>query len=254
MSKLLNKKTMSFMRYCGFAEWPGDVRALCLDAWRWIGAHGKVMLGLLTLAALIALAILPFDQAIYRQMMRQRDPYLVDVAHIFRRWGSFMDTLFFTATVWLTGRLFNLRRWRRAAIACFLAGCFAGITVNISRFSTGRPRPKTVRNEGIADGFYGPTFKYQMQSFPSGHCASTFAGSTPLLIAVPAIGLPAFLSSTGILWSSYYSENHFATDLFIGTVWGLLFGLPFGFTARKTPDEIQMGAADDSGKRSNSLG
>ena len=188
---------------------------------------------LIAAGAVLSLACIPVDHAVMRWFKEIRTDRLYHVAGNLRRWGSFNDTLVFSFLIMVVGMVLGRRRWRRAALACFLAAALAGLSVNVVRFSAGRPRPKV---EEVRDGFYGPTFEYRMQSFPSGHCCASYANATALAVAIPGLALPVFASATAVAWASLYQLSHYPTDVVFGGAWGVVFGLVFGLAARKRDD------------------
>jgi membrane-associated phospholipid phosphatase len=186
-----------------------------------------IALGVMAILTVSAVAFV--DAPAYRWSVEARNDAAFRVAEIWRSWGSFNDTLFWFGFLTLLGGIARRRSLRRAGLACLLAGVVAGLAVNVSRFSTGRPRA----NAGLPDGLYGPSLESALQSFPSGHSTASFAHATALAVALPAAGVPAVISAAGVAASSYYRTVHHVSDVLCGSIFGSLFGLCFGAAARR---------------------
>ncbi len=103
----------------------------------------------------------------------------------------------------------------------------AGIAVQTIKHIIGRPRP-TLTDAGINN--FGPSISIGLDSFPSGHTASSFALAAVLSSVYPK-GKYIFYSLAVIAGiSRIYLDSHFASDVFAGAVIGTAIGL---FFARK---------------------
>lgn len=60
--------------------------------------------------------------------------------------------------------------------------------------------------------------------FPSNHAANTFAGATVLVMAVPAVRIPAFGIASLVAYSRVYVGVHYPFDVLAGALLGLLGG------------------------------
>ena len=97
----------------------------------------------------------------------------------------------------------------------------AGIAVQIIKHIIGRPRP-TLTDAGVSN--FGPSISIGLDSFPSGHTASSFALAAVLSAAYPK-GKYIFYSLAGIAGiSRIYLDSHFASDVFAGAVIGAWIG------------------------------
>ena len=208
-----------------------DVRGLAVQAGRLLRRRWYVAILLLALLAVGALMLYPYDQTIYQSTLEHRAdrPALRQFALLVREWGAFIDTLTICGGLFAAGLLAGRRGWRTAALAAFVAACLAGTGVNAVRFTTGRPRPRAE----MPDELYGPSMQNKMQSFPSGHAGTSAGMATALAVAMPAVGIPALISAGGVAWSSMYSRNHYATDVFVGAGLGVLIGMLLGLSARR---------------------
>lgn len=194
-----------------------------LKRWKWWVALFCAVL------AIVTMVLLPRDPELHRRITEDRRESLIKVSNKFRRWGDFRDTVTITLVLYAIGVVARRRSWRTAAVACFLSASLAGLTVNAVRVSAGRPRPTV----DMPDGFYGPTFKYKMQSFPSGHAGTSTGNAVALAIALPGAGVPVLFSAAGVVWSCLYSRVHYVTDVTVGAGIGLLFGVIVGVVTRR---------------------
>jgi undecaprenyl-diphosphatase len=97
----------------------------------------------------------------------------------------------------------------------------AGIAIQIIKHIIGRPRP-TLTDAGVSN--FGPSISIGLDSFPSGHTASSFALAAVLSSAYPK-GRYIFYSLAGIAGlSRIYLDSHFASDVFAGTLLGIWIG------------------------------
>jgi membrane-associated phospholipid phosphatase len=207
-----------------------DALGVLRDTWQVIKRiKWWILLLFLSLAAMTC-ALLPHDPALHRHITEDRLERLIKISNKYRRWGDFRDTVTITLVVFGVGLVARRRSWRTAAVACFLSASLAGLSVNAVRFTAGRPRPSA----NMPDGFYGPTFKYRMQSFPSGHAATSTGNAVALAIALPGAGVPVLVfSAAGVVWSSLYSRTHYVSDVSVGVAIGMFFGVIVGIVTRR---------------------
>lgn len=211
--------------------------------------YRRTFLLLGVLVVLSAFLLLPYDHSFSRYIYETRKESIVNVARDIRHWGAFIDTITVTLLIFLIGFIARRRRWRQLAVAFFLAALLSGLFANIFRLTTGRPRPK-MQFRQIPDRFYGPILIYpkrwipghkrsfySFQSFPSGHCAASFGGAVMLLVAAPPIGVPMMISASSIAWASLYKQDHYPTDVAVGSGIGVIFGLVGGLAYRRMRDQ-----------------
>lgn len=146
-------------------------------------------------------------------------------------WGDFLTgTLLVALGIFLLGLLMRRRVWQVSALAIILAATSAGVTANLLRLTTGRPRPVFT---SIPDGFYGLRFEGRYHSFPSGHSATALATATVVTTASPVIGLVVSGGAALVVWSRLYLRAHRPADVWAGSMLGVIFGLAFGLAARR---------------------
>jgi len=87
---------------------------------------------------------------------------------------------------------------------------------------------------GLTDRFYGPVHALSggFQSFPSGHAASTFGMGIALLMAEWRLGILTTFIACGVVWARLELERHYPSDVLVGSLIGIYFGLLVGYGAR----------------------
>ena len=86
----------------------------------------------------------------------------------------------------------------------------------------------------MPDGFYGPAYAFSggFQSFPSGHAASVFGTAAALLVTDLPLGLLTTAFALGVVWARMELNRHYPSDVVVGSVIGIYFGLLVGFGAK----------------------
>ncbi len=137
-----------------------------------------------------------------------------------RKWGDWPWLMVAGGVGLGFARLARNRRWTRLLVAAMLASTLAGITVNFSRLTTGRTRPRA--SPEIAQGFYGPWHEGKLlignskyNAFPSGHTATAFGFAWPLLYGCPPAGAVAMGVAALIGWSSIMLGAHHLSDVVV---------------------------------------
>lgn len=157
------------------------------------------------------------------------------LANRISNWGEFhILNLGFAVAIWLLGKLRHNRYVRRLAVASLVSGAIAGLGCDILHVTCGRPRPRAFsRHANLTDRFTGPNLQSDFHSFASAHTSSCFGSSTPVLLALPEVGLPATLVAGAVGWSRIYGNHHYPTDVLAGMALGMAVGLPVGWHLRK---------------------
>lgn len=134
------------------------------------------------------------------------------------------------------------RKWQRILIAAMLASTIAGLTINISRLTTGRTRPGA--DKKIEQGFYGPWTEGRLtignpsyNSFPSGHTATAFGFAGVILFASPLLGLPAMALAVLIAWASLMVNAHHLSDVTAATLIALAIAWFFWRWVERSGDD-----------------
>jgi membrane-associated phospholipid phosphatase len=153
------------------------------------------------------------------------------VAWYLSTWGDYPTyNVPFALAVWIYGVATKSRAWRRVAVIYFLGASLAGLFDDCLRLTLGRPRP----DAHMPDGFYGIThsFKGGFQSFPSGHAASVLGGAVALLTTEIPLGVLTTVFALGVIWARMELYRHYPSDVAVGAIIGIYFGLLVGFGAK----------------------
>ena len=195
---------------------------------------------LLTVLAAILLAVLiwPHDRALLDAL--QTNPLYNHAAAHNLAWylGTLGDydtyNLPFALILWLVGIATKNTTCRRLAVIAFLGATLAGLFDDYFRLTLGRPRPDTLSHTHLADRFYGPLIALRggFQSFPSGHAASTFGMAIALLLTEWRLGLVTTFIAASVVWARMELDRHYPSDVLVGSIIGIYFGLLVGYGAR----------------------
>lgn len=71
------------------------------------------------------------------------------------------------------------------------------------------------------------TQRYAGYSFPSNHAANNFAAAAFLSSCYPALSVPFYAVASLVAYSRVYVGVHYPSDIFVGALLGLTFGLFF---------------------------
>ncbi len=233
----------------------GARRFLLKHRWPILGSGG--FLGILTFFFLN-----PHDLVLVDIVQSVDEGGLDRTAGQLGRWGDFSRyNLILFSTVWLLAFFSRARLYQRLAVTFFLASVLAGVTCNIGKYATGRPRP----HAEVPDRFYGVTAAvrgWDFHSFPSGHTSTAFGSATALLAGAGPVGLigggVATLFSGSISWARIYKDRHYPTDIvagvWLGAVFGLATGMPYGRLRRRLRRRLASRAANVSRQRGDAGG
>jgi undecaprenyl-diphosphatase len=144
--------------------------------------------------------------------------------------------------LWLAGLATRSTRLRRLAVIAFLGASLAGIFDDCFRLTLGRPRPDMLAQHlELTDQLYGPLYALRggFQSFPSGHAASTFGMAVALLMTEWRLGLVTTFIAAAVVWARMELGRHYPSDVLVGALIGIYFGLLVGYgaTARRFPKQ-----------------
>ncbi len=87
----------------------------------------------------------------------------------------------------------------------------------------------------LANRLYGPLYALHYggyQSFPSGHAASTVGMAVALLMTEWRLGILTTLIAAAVLWGRMELNKHFPSDVLVGAIIGIYFGLVVGCGAK----------------------
>jgi membrane-associated phospholipid phosphatase len=154
---------------------------------------------------------------------------LMDLGRTASDWGELHKApLVLLIVIALVGYFLRRPQLYWSALAGILSGVVAGILVNLVKWFAGRPRPSTT----IPDGFYPFHTGWDYASFPSGHATHTIAIVAAVAVLAPRTANALFFGALLVIWSRWYLERHYPTDLWVGACLGLGIGLLFGCATR----------------------
>ncbi len=168
---------------------------------------------------------------------KQRDRQTYDLMKKISKTGGFGGVASACALLVVAGKIFGKRRIFIAGLAGFLASSTAGLLNNGIKLS-GRPRPDAKIEYKLEDKFYGPKLNSRhlpdshYLSFPSGHSATAFGAASTIAFILPVLAIPAFATALIVGYSRIYLLDHYASDVFVGALIGILFGLAFYLSAK----------------------
>ena len=191
-------------------------------------------------AALIAWLLWPHDGALLDALHNWRAYDHVAAHNLAWYLGTFGDyptyNLPLAIILWIVGIATKSTALRRLAVIAFLGATVAGIFDDFFRLTLGRPRPDMLALHGdLANRLYGPLYSLHYggyQSFPSGHAASTVGMAVALLMVEWRLGLVTILIAAGVIWGRMELNKHFPSDVLVGAIIGIYFGLLVGYGAR----------------------
>ncbi len=199
-----------------------------LWSWKW--------LGLILFAASLGLGALvwPYDAAWLAAVQAApgaRAATAHQLAWYLGTWGDYPTyNVPLALLAWIYGACTGSRAWRRVAVVCFLGATLAGLFDDCFRLTLGRPRP----DAGVKDGFYGIAYTFQgkYQSFPSGHAAAVFGTAMAALVVEAPLGVVTTLFALAVVWARMELNRHHPSDVIVGSVIGIFFGLMTGWGAK----------------------
>lgn len=113
----------------------------------------------------------------------------------------------------------------RTATTLLLSGVIAGVSVQVIKFTAGRPRPPLVqKGKAKAWEFAGPTLSAKHRSYPSGHSTCVATAMTVLAFAFSRIIPLALFIALSAGASRVVHNYHFPTDVLHGLAFGMVVG------------------------------
>lgn len=209
-------------------------RTILRGVWSLFCARKLLALAVFVGALALGVVIWPHDQALLAKIHFWRggqEDAARRIAWFLGTWGDYPTyNLPLALAIWLYGVGTKSSTWRRVAVICFLGATLAGLFDDFFRLTLGRPRP----DAHMADGFYGITYAFRggFQSFPSGHAAAVFGAAAALLVTELPLGLLTTIFALSVVWARMELYRHYPSDVVVGSIIGIYFGLLVGFGAK----------------------
>jgi membrane-associated phospholipid phosphatase len=213
-------------------------RTILRGFWFLFRTRKLLALGVIAGALALGALIFPHDQTLLAKMhiwQGGQERVARSIAWYLGTWGDYPTyNVPLALAIWLYGVGTKSRAWRRIAVICFLGATLAGLFDDCFRLTLGRPRPDTLMRTHISDGFYGITYAFSggFQSFPSGHAAAVFGTAMALLVTDLPLGLLTTGIALGVVWARMELDRHYPSDVVVGSIVGIYFGLMVGFGAK----------------------
>lgn len=192
---------------------------------------GRYFLLWLLFAVVSALLVGPHDeQAVQAARDYHWAIFTKDRLHLVAKFiHQYGDFVFFNLVIGgllvAMGKAFANRYILRIAATLLLSGVIAGVSVQVVKFATGRPRPPLVqKGKAGAWDFAGPTLSAKHRSYPSGHSTCVATAMTVLAFAFPRIIPLAILIALTAGASRVVHNYHFPTDVLHGLAFGMVVG------------------------------
>jgi membrane-associated phospholipid phosphatase len=146
-------------------------------------------------------------------------------------WGfqDFAQTIPPLAIIWAVWRL-DRRRGRAIVLRMFLAFVAAGAVSGMAKLLVGRHRPEYFRGETWAQTWIDAGWadrNSKQESFFSGHSAAAFTMATILSAYYAPLRPVVYALAAGCAASRIVTEQHWTSDVYIGSVTGLALGWLF---------------------------
>ena len=186
------------------------------------------------LSVLLAWVFFPLDSGLLDRLHALYPAHDDEARRIAWFFGTFGDyptyNLPLALIIWIFGVVTKSTACRRLAVVAFLGATLAGLFDDCFRLSLGRARP----DAHMADQFYGPAYAFRggFQSFPSGHAASTFGTALALLLTEWRLGVLTTIIACGVIWARMELYRHYPSDVVVGSIIGMYFGLIVGYGAK----------------------
>jgi membrane-associated phospholipid phosphatase len=211
-----------------------QARTVLRGVWFLFCRRKLLALGVFVGAAAIAAVLWPHDPTLLAKLhfWSGEDEHTArKIAWYLGTWGDYPTyNVPLALAIWFYGVWTKSATWRRAAVICFLGASLAGLFDDCLRLTAGRPRPDSRQ----PDGFYGVTHALRggFQSFPSGHAAAVFGAASALLVTDLPLGLLTSAFALAVVWARMELERHYPSDVAVGSIIGIYFGLLVGFGAK----------------------
>ncbi len=151
------------------------------------------------------------------------------LSQVIRGFQDFAQTIPPLAIAWAVWRL-DRRQGRTVVLRMFLAFVAAGAVSGLGKLLVGRHRPEYFRGETWAQTWVDAGWAdrdSKQESFFSGHSAAAFTMATILSAYYPPLRPVVYTLAGGCAASRIATEQHWTSDVYIGSVMGVALGWVF---------------------------
>ena len=229
-----------------FLETWQDLLALLREIGRQARRHYGWAIALVLGSAAVLALLFPHDRTLLSSVQFLRgsaETTAHGIAWQLGRWGDYPTyNLPVAVLIWIYGAATKSRAWRQVALVAFLGASLGGLFDDCFRLTLGRPRPDVY--PAVADGFYGPARALfgRYESFPSGHAASDVGMAVALLFACRPLGVLTSLYALAVIWGRMELNKHYPSDVAVGSMIGIYWGLIIGMSGVRLERESRGGA------------
>jgi membrane-associated phospholipid phosphatase len=142
---------------------------------------------------------------------------------------DFAQTIPPLAIAWLVWRL-DPRQGRYVVLRMVLAFIMAGAVTGVGKLAVGRHRPEYFKGQTWQETWIDVGLSQRdskQSSFFSGHSAAAFTMATILSAYYPPVRPVVYTLATGCAASRVVTEQHWTSDVYIGSLSGIALGWAF---------------------------
>jgi len=206
-----------------------QMREILRDAWGFAWKWKWFYLAAFAILTPLVILIMRHDAALLPHFRFADSPSASKFAKFMQTIGETTGTtLVLYVTMFAIGLWFKKKKLARVALAMMLAVVVSGVGLYMVRVSFGRARPCVKENPGRFEWFEINSY---YNSFPSAHCAEAWTLTTVLSAAYPPVAVPACAYAGTMMWARMQRNQHFPSDVVAGSLWGVMFSLPFAVVA-----------------------
>lgn len=169
-------------------------------------------------AALLLIGSFYFDDSVVRLVNEHPNARLKAAGGFVSHYGDWPEHAGLGVALWLLAWLLKSRRWQRIVLMMILASVLGGLTADVVRGATGRPRPST----HVPDGWYGLHLDYKYNAFPSGHTAASTAFFGVLLFVEWPIGALVLIFPIAVGIARLVVNAHHFSDIIGSAIIGVV--------------------------------
>jgi len=223
-------------------EWRGLVKAWSTGPLRWWTLAG-VAISLLMMWQVDG----PWLQGITTYLRDCPRPDALATVN-FCRWVNVAGDFGFTLLIFvILAAIHSVKRSpfiRRLAVSVLVSALVVGVLGRVVKIGVGRVRPREMTRQHLQPWYCaGPALDANFNSFPSGHSSFAAAGSGPVLMAVPWVGVPLTACTLVIGGSRAVGMYHHPSDVVAGLWLGTMIGCVSGMRLRRLTKRARRIAA-----------